>query len=918
MFNLRKHGFILLAACAYQMLWAGPRGLEGGKTVTFRFVGDSTTQTVSVLGDFNNWQKDADALSDEDGDGVWTKKKFLAYGRYEYRFLINGSRYLRDPANLVFAGSHSNSILFVDAPETPHLQVLAPLPGEMISRLPFRIEVSFQPGRQTDKMDKKRSQLKIDGKRVRTEFDFQKQVVYASLPELSEGLHRLWVRLWDKKGNATRPDSLIFVVNARNGPPEAEAGYTLFAVPQSPATLNGGLSHDEDYDPIRKFAWQFIPSYSSFPMPDTAIASMPFSTVVFPDTGQYLFSLKTYDGQLWSAPDTAEVIVRKRFQNEVTFSLDARRLPNLAITRVSVAGEFNHWNKTALPLQDDDGDGKWKAAAVLRPGEYEYKFVVNDSLWLADPANPRRISDGWNGFNSVLTVPRSVSRKLRLRWKLTADTLQWVVDSARSSLKWQFYRDINNPGDKARLPEFSGKFPLREALPGNHFYYARADSQGLEVFGQTALISYSGFNQLTSLNFDVAPGWPRSTIAYQIFVRNFGADSSRSGTIQDVIARLDYLQDLGVNCIWLMPIMESNSEHGYTPVDFFSVEKDYGTLEDYAQLVREVHARNMRIIFDFVANHTSDQHPFFLSAWRNPASLFRDWYVWSGRFSYAYHNDWDQLPNLNYDNPNVRRFILKVADFWMGQGVDGFRCDAAWGVPHDFWKNFRRRVKSRNPQFVLLDEVLPRDVSFHDNEFDMSYDTDFYGNVLDVFRGSKPLDALTYGMRKTRLNYPPGIVDLRYIENQDLPRFIAQFGEPATRVAAALLLTVPGMPLIYYGQELGLRNMRPAMRWDAVGSPLYQFYRELIQLRRAYEALRTGNMEFLANSAPGSVLTYQRQKGGDRILVALNFKQKPVDVTIDRRDFSRAVRLFAYPQGTANALRNPVHLAGYEIQIWRL
>ena len=273
------------------------------------------------------------------------------------------------------------------------------------------------------------------------------------------------------------------------------------------------------------------------------------------------------------------------------------------------------------------------------------------------------------------------------------------------------------------------------------------------------------------------------------------------------------------------------------------------------------------------------------------------------------------MPNLNYDNPNVRHFMLKVARFWAKQGVDGFRADAAWGVPHRFWKDLRRAVKVINPDIALLDEVLPREVSFHDEEFDLSYDTDFYGNLLDVFNRRKPLSALVYGMEKTRRNYPEGIVDFRYIENQDLPRFITQFGAGPTRVASALLLTTPGMPLIYYGQELGLTKKRPQMHWTSVRNPYFNWYRQLISLRKDYRTLRRGKIVFLDNSAPERVMSFARISGKERLYVFLNFSDQETEVQLKKK-MSARLCLFGYPQRVAGNLKMPLHLPPYGVQIW--
>ncbi len=202
-------------------------------------------------------------------------------------------------------------------------------------------------------------------------------------------------------------------------------------------------------------------------------------------------------------------------------------------------------------------------------------------------------------------------------------------------------------------------------------------------------------------------------------------------------------------------------------------------------------------------------------------------------------------------------------------------CDVAWGVPHIFWKIFRREIKREYPNLLLLDEVLPRSPDYHDFEFDMSYDTDFYGNLLDVINGRKPASAIELGLRKAVKNYPEGALSLRYLENHDLDRFISTNDFLKTKLAATLLLTVPGTPLIYYGQELGMREIRGAMPWDQTENGLFRFYQRLLNLRRQKPALQGGEwLQLDGDLGDGDVLAYVRKKGQQRILVLLNFSEE--------------------------------------------
>ena len=842
--------------------------------VLFKLKWEQPAQKIALIASFNHFDKNADLLTGPDSAGIWRIEKKLPYGKYEYRFLIDDRIYLRDPANPVFGGVHSNSILYLDPPPQPHTELLSPQPGERVEKLPLTIQVKFFPGTQTDKPDTRKSLCQVDGRSLRLKYDRKVQVLWSRVHALPEGEHRLKVQIQDKKKNRARAVQTIFVVKDRNEPPVAEAGYTLFCRPNQPLRLNGGLSYDPDLDDIWQYQWVRLDSTTGLQF--DAGQNTAFPKVRFSAAGDYRFSLRVSDGKQWSAPDTTTVYCRSFPETFAEFQLFAKQVPaSRPLRSVSVAGEFNRWQPDRDFLQPTADSARWMLRKPLRPGQYEYKYVLNSTVWIPDPANPVQVEDGWQGVNSVLTVPPLFPEQLHWEFKLRRHSfaLQNIPP-----YPFDLIPDNNNP---EALSADADSLHLVYSKPGSYFLYALPDSAGQIRPPHTFLIENAGNGSMKLLDFHQPPGWARRAVVYQIYLRVFGPDSTKPGTLRDLIARLDYLNDLGVNCVWLMPIMESPTEHGYTPVNYFRIDPDYGTLKDFDQLVAELHRRGMKLFFDFIANHSSDQHRYFLSAWQNPKSVFRHWYRWQGRYHYEFHNDWDQLPNLNYDNPNVRHFILQVAKFWIDRGVDGLRCDAAWGVPHDFWKDFRRCVKNWNPQVVLLDEVLPRDPAFHDLEFDMSYDTDFYGNVLDVFRGKKSVEGLRFGLQKTRKNYPPQVVDFRYIENQDMERFIKQFGAEATRAAAVLLFTLPGMPLVYYGQEIGLTEMRGHMKWDSTGNALFYFYRKLIHLRTKKVAFSDRNVIFLNVNYPKKVLAFTRTNGADMFLVLINFSSQPLSIQAD-------------------------------------
>ncbi|MER3513917.1 MAG: hypothetical protein C4310_05600 [Chloroflexota bacterium] len=229
------------------------------------------------------------------------------------------------------------------------------------------------------------------------------------------------------------------------------------------------------------------------------------------------------------------------------------------------------------------------------------------------------------------------------------------------------------------------------------------------------------------------PAWLRDAVLYEIFVRSFyDNDGDGIGDLRGVIQQLDVLHDLGVTAIWLMPIQPSPSTHGYDITNYMAVDPDYGTEADLKALIQAVHARGMRIILDYVAGHTSDQHPFFRDALGNPASRYSDWYHWLNpeHTQYLSFAGVKSMPSLNQTNPATRDYLIEVARYYQSLGVDGLRCDYALGPPHEFWKALRQAVKARGPDFLLLGEVWERTpvalAPYFEGEFDALFDFPLY------------------------------------------------------------------------------------------------------------------------------------------------------------------------------------------------
>jgi cyclomaltodextrinase len=362
-----------------------------------------------------------------------------------------------------------------------------------------------------------------------------------------------------------------------------------------------------------------------------------------------------------------------------------------------------------------------------------------------------------------------------------------------------------------------------------------------------------------------------SAIVYGVIPPRFGSPPLRA-----VTARLAYLAELGIDAVWLSPIAACPpGDFGYAVVDELAVRDDYGDEDDLRALVARAHAEGIRVLLDLVPNHTSHLHPFFTDG------LHADWYDRDAQGQPTHYFDWTHLPNLNYDNPDVRAYMDRVFTHWVTEfDVDGFRVDACWGVQlrrPDYWPAWSRMLRGLKPGLLLIAEASARDEYWYESGYDLAYDwTDDLGRWAweDVFsdRGeiADRLDrALAADPRPERV--------FRFLDNNDTgSRFVTRHGPGLTRAAAALVLTLPGVPCVYTGEEVGAEyepyGAPGAVDWDSDPHGLREWYRSLCRLRASRPALH-GAAWARAGIAPerGDCYAYVRGQGDEAALVLLNF-----------------------------------------------
>ena len=444
--------------------------------------------------------------------------------------------------------------------------------------------------------------------------------------------------------------------------------------------------------------------------------------------------------------------------------------------------------------------------------------------------------------------------------------------------------------------------------------------------------------------------WWTTAVFYEIFVRSFNdSNGDGIGDFNGITQKLDYLNDgnpethtdLGITAIWLMPIHPSPSYHGYDVLNYYAVNPEYGTLEDFKNLLVEAHKRGIKVIIDLVLNHTSDQHPFFVDALTSVSATHHNWYVWSdtnpgdkwypatfgATKQYYYGYFCACMPDLNYRNPEVTVEMENVVEYWLETvGVDGFRVDAAKHLiedgkilmdtpeTHTWFKGFYTFYKGLDSSAYVIGEVASSDAravsTYTGDQMDQIFNFEFASGVMNSTKGEavSGLKSMASFAQKDMPTWNFGT----FLTNHDQDRVMSVLGKNVdkAKVASFILLTSPGTPFIYYGEEIGMtgqkpdENIRRPMQWSAepnggfssctpwepldssFGSvnvqeqqgdfdSLLTAYQRNIALRNAHPALSEGNYS-LADASNTGVYAFLRHSESETLLVVVNLTKKSI------------------------------------------
>ena len=373
------------------------------------------------------------------------------------------------------------------------------------------------------------------------------------------------------------------------------------------------------------------------------------------------------------------------------------------------------------------------------------------------------------------------------------------------------------------------------------------------------------------------PGWAGNDLMYEIYPVAY----SSTRDLAAITADMERIRGLGVRTLWMTPIFASPEAHGYAITDYFDLNHSMGDSSALADLVSAAHSQGIKVILDLVINHTSLQHPFMRDALRyGEHSIYRDYYLWNPDGTYQSY--WADLPNLNYGTPEVWDYFIRASQFWVEDfDIDGYRCDVAWGIQErtpSFWQTWRDSLKVTKDNVLLLAEASVEDVSLFNGRFDAAYDWGYMNHLRELLRGAEnPQD-----LHDHVASFPgsgDGPLALRFIENHDETRFIVEFGPERTKMAASILYTSPGLPLLYAGQEVGELTQRYYIDW---GDPhnLQPHYRALGAIREQMYCLQRGVYRGVANTNSSNVYSFARDTADQRVFVAANCRAFAQQVTL--------------------------------------
>ncbi|MFA6702227.1 MAG: alpha-amylase family glycosyl hydrolase [Dysgonamonadaceae bacterium] len=391
-------------------------------------------------------------------------------------------------------------------------------------------------------------------------------------------------------------------------------------------------------------------------------------------------------------------------------------------------------------------------------------------------------------------------------------------------------------------------------------------------------------NNVSAENPSAHSSWVYDATIYEVNVRQF----TQEGTFNAMAEQLPRLKDLGVNILWFMPIqpigeLERKGTLGsyYSISDYKGINPEFGSIEDFKNLVAKAHDAGFKVILDWVANHTSRDN-----IWLKDHA---DWYIRDSLGNIPVLYDWTDIGEVNYDNADMRAEMIQSMLYWINEAdIDGFRCDVASEVPTDFWQTAKDTLKAHKQDIFMLAEAEKPELN--NSVFDAYYAWDFHHKMNMVAQGKENVDSLRSSLHRMQVNFSKSAIPMYFTSNHDENSWngteFERMGD-AVRSFAVLSYVLPGMPLIYSGQEAGFNRRLQFFEKDSIDwvdkDGFTNFYKSLNDLKKNNSALDTqelgGEMIEITNDKPQSVWSFQRVKDNNTIVCVFNFSKEPLMVT---------------------------------------
>ncbi|MFA6468518.1 MAG: alpha-amylase family glycosyl hydrolase [Bacteroidota bacterium] len=516
--------------------------------------------------------------------------------------------------------------------------------------------------------------------------------------------------------------------------------------------------------------------------------------------------------------------------------------------------------------------GKFSIPVVLNEGSNTVVVKVVDTNAITTTSKELVMTFTPDKNPAVVVTGKASGRNITLSAKATSPIGQ--------ALSYAWSGDAKNPQAISLVSTIDSVSFLLPKVNGEYLFTATVtDAMTNSSFAKIAVKTIGDSIYVASADDNYHADWVDSAVIYEIFPRSF----SDQGGFQGITANIAKIKSLGANTVWFMPVFDGPTVHGYEINNYFALESDFGTNADFVNMIAALKQNGIRVILDLVVNHTGIGHPFMQNVFKYKAySPWADFYLWSGEpgvSEYQYYFNWSSLPNLNHNNPAVRKYFIDVSKYWVEQfGIDGYRCDVAWGVEERnnlFWKEWRTAVKSVNPGAYLLAEGSTADPVLYQKRFDSAYDWDLRSQMINVLNGSNTLGTMHAQVMKptTPFGRP-----FRFVENHDETRATAMFDSKRSLLMHTIVFTLNGIPLIYSGAEVGETTQRNMINWTDPGN-VHPYFERLVKIRKEY--IHNPVIARIQNSDTASIYSYSSVSKTSTIVTVANFKNTTPTVTLD-------------------------------------